>query len=179
MKPASGSRFGRARFQIVYVNSFGRHRSGNVIHYSGDSSGRQLRQQEKLAVTNTRSCCLTAEEALPPISDRMGSGGAAASSPSSKASWRSPCSPRATSTKQDEGACERGPLSKAGQAKKSKARKVPQGKKTVTERPPPLNPEQKRKRGDLNFPASTGQKQIGMIRAKGKRIHFCGCLFMH
>ncbi|KAJ7316326.1 hypothetical protein JRQ81_002488 [Phrynocephalus forsythii] len=159
MKPASRSRFGRKRFQIVYINSFGRHRSGNVIHYSGGNSGHHLRPQEKVAPTDALSSCLTAE-ALLPVSDRRGPGGPAAPSPSSKGP-RSPHLLPATSTMQVQGTCERGPLGKVGQAKESKARKLPKGKKAGTELLPSLNQECDRRRGDLNFPASASQKQIG------------------
>nr|XP_020662849.1 uncharacterized protein C5orf47 homolog isoform X1 [Pogona vitticeps] len=157
MKPASGSRFGREKFQIVYVNSFGHHRSGNVIHYSGSNSCRHLREQEEVALTSAQASCLTAE-APSAISDGTGSGDAAAPSPSSK-DPRGPHLLRATSAKQVEGACERGALSKAGQAKRFKARKLPEGRRARTEELlPSLNQEWNRKRGDLIFPASTGQK---------------------
>ncbi|KAL8211865.1 UNVERIFIED_CONTAM: hypothetical protein K2H54_022890 [Gekko kuhli] len=65
----SGSRFGRDKFQIVYVNSFGRHRSGAVIHYGRTGP---LRRHEEEAGSD-------AHVRLP---DRKTSGGPTQPSPS-------------------------------------------------------------------------------------------------
>ncbi|XP_077183139.1 uncharacterized protein C5orf47 homolog [Paroedura picta] len=52
MKPSlgSGSRFGRDKFQIAYVNSFGSHRCGTVIHYGRTG---HLRHHKKEAVLDS------------------------------------------------------------------------------------------------------------------------------
>ncbi|XP_042303246.1 uncharacterized protein C5orf47 homolog isoform X2 [Sceloporus undulatus] len=90
MKPASGSRFGRNRFRIVYVNRFGSHHSGTVIHYS---SG-HLRQEGKADLADTMPCIQN--KAHSPIPNGLVSG--CAILPPSHEGQKSPCfGPGATS----------------------------------------------------------------------------------
>ncbi|XP_061477881.1 uncharacterized protein LOC133382221 isoform X2 [Rhineura floridana] len=159
MKPSSGSR--RGRFRIVYVNRFGSHRSGTVIHYG--SGGSLLRHHEKVARADTHFCLV--DKSPPTIPDRKGSEGAASLSPREGTSPSFiPEAPPKRGTK-EIGGCGNQPRNQGVETKGSKTRKVakakkaPKVRKAVTESP--LSLKWSSKMVAVNPTVASSQKQIG------------------
>ncbi|KAH0629723.1 hypothetical protein JD844_012022 [Phrynosoma platyrhinos] len=165
MKPASGgSRFGRNRFRIVYVNRFGSHRCGNVIHYGGG----HLREDEGkvAALSNAISC--SPNKAHSPISKGPGSW-CAVLSPSPEGQ-KSPCfGSRATSKKQGDGNGIRvsQSLTREEEAKSPKATRA---KRIMAEPPLPPNKDWSCQAAALIPTASSSQNETGMRRESAEAI---------
>nr|XP_060615839.1 uncharacterized protein C5orf47 homolog [Anolis sagrei ordinatus] len=140
MKPVNGSRFGRNRFRIVYVNHFGSHRCGSVIHYG---SG-HLRPEGQAPLAT-------------PISERRG---CATLSPSPQGQ-KSPCFVLRAGPKMQAGkagACGSRPLGREGQAASTTAKDMP-------ELPCTPSADWSCEREAVSSTASSRQKQTGMSRA--------------
>ncbi|XP_067319813.1 uncharacterized protein C5orf47 homolog [Anolis sagrei] len=136
MKPVNGSRFGRNRFRIVYVNHFGSHRCGSVIHYG---SG-HLRPEGQAPLAT-------------PISERRG---CATLSPSPRGQ-KSPCFVLRAGPKMQAGkagACGSRPLGREGQAASTTAKDMP-------ELPCTPNADWSCEREAVSSTASSRQKQTG------------------
>ncbi|XP_053151307.1 uncharacterized protein C5orf47 homolog isoform X2 [Hemicordylus capensis] len=151
MKPNSHPQFGRERFRIVYVNRFGNHRCGTVIHYGG------LRQREALKDTHSYH----RDKAVSTISDRIDSAGAAHNS---HGGGRSPCLMLGATSRmgaKEAGVYSNQALNKSNEAKESKSRKIPKARKVGTETPSSLKEAWSRKNVSMSSTAHSSQKQTG------------------
>nr|XP_028573666.1 uncharacterized protein C5orf47 homolog isoform X1 [Podarcis muralis] len=149
MKASSGLGRGRSR-RVVYVNSFGSHRCGNVIRYGG--GGGHLRDPE--------ASCLSGASPAAALSGRRGSRGAAGPPSGERGS---PCLGLKAPGEARAKGVGRG-WEEGGEAKRPRAERLLGVK-------PPASPREGRssKAAAVNSTGSDGQEEAGTSRAQGRR----------